>query len=218
MAYRAVLFDLDGTLLDSIEDLMNSMNTVLARFEFPQHPVEKYKIMVGDGVDILALRAMPEHVRDNEEIRERILAGMRQEYGRRWAERTQPYDGIPELLEGLRERGIPATIFSNKSHEFTQMIVEKLLGKWKFERVIGARPGYPKKPDPTVALEIARDLQIRPAEFLYVGDTNTDMNTANAAGMYPVGALWGFRSKEELQAAKAKRLIAHPMELLSLLV
>jgi phosphoglycolate phosphatase len=216
MSYKAVLFDLDGTLLDTLEDLAGSMNSVLQRHGFPQHPRDDYKYFVGDGVDMLAFRAMPEDKRE-QTIVDRCVADMRQEYGKRWMEKTRPYPGIPEMLDQLAERRIKMAIFSNKQDEFTQATVNRFLSNWRFEVVTGARPSAPKKPDPTVPLEIAHKVQIAPAAFLYVGDTNTDMQTANAAGMHAVGALWGFRQADELLSYGAKVLIKEPSELLHLL-
>ena len=216
MTFRAVLFDLDGTLLDTIEDLANCMNSVLGRQGFPGHDTESYKRFVGDGVEILAQRALPQGRRDAATVVVSVAA-LRDEYAKRWSERTRPYEGIPELLDGLVARGIRMAVLSNKPDDFTIMMVSELLPRWQFEAVLGARAGAAKKPDPAGALEIASLLGMPPREFLYLGDTNTDMRTATAAGMYPVGALWGFRSAEELHGSGARVLIEKPMDLLGLL-
>lgn len=215
MKFKAVLFDLDGTLLDTIEDLADAMNFVLSRMGFPTHKVEAYKYYVGDGVRDLALRALPEGHRDEETVKKCIPA-MRQEYGSRWDRKTRPYPGIPELLDALTARGIKMAVLSNKPDQNTKVVVAKLLSKWRFDVVAGERAGIPRKPDPDAALSIAEQLGIPPQEFLYLGDTNTDMKTAVAAGMYPVGALWGFRTADELLASGAKMLIAKPTDLLDL--
>ncbi len=216
MAFRAVLFDLDGTLLDTIEDLANCMNSVLGRQGFPGHDIESYKRFVGDGVELLVQRALPEGRRDDATIVFSVAA-MRDEYAKRWSERTQPYKGIPDLLDGLVARGIRMAVLSNKPDDFTKMMVSELLPRRQFEAVLGERPGKGRKPDPQGAFEIASLLGMPPREFLYLGDTNTDMRTATAAGMYPVGALWGFRSAEELIGSGARVLIEKPMDLLGLL-
>jgi phosphoglycolate phosphatase len=216
MKFNAVLFDLDGTLLDTLEDLADSMNNVLNRFGFPGHAVEAYKYFVGDGMENLARRALPENHRDEATVA-RCVAAMREEYGTRWAEKTHPYQGIPELLDALTARGIKMAVLSNKPDDFTKVIVTRLLPHWRFELVVGARPSMPKKPDPAAAVELAERLGIPPRGFLYLGDTNTDMQTAGAAGMYPVGVLWGFRTADELTASGAKVLIEHPTDLLELL-
>jgi phosphoglycolate phosphatase len=216
MKHQAILFDLDGTLLDTLTDLAICMNSVLMRHGFPTHLPEKYKHFVGDGVERLVWRAVPEEHRDPTML-EKCLAGMLEEYGRRWMENTGPYPGVPALLDALTERKIKMSIFSNKNDEFTQLTVQKFLAKWRFELVVGARPSVPKKPDPTTPLAIARQLGIAPSDFLYVGDTDTDMKTATAAGMHAVGALWGFRGAEELLRSGAQVLVEKPADILQLL-
>jgi phosphoglycolate phosphatase len=216
MIYRAVLFDLDGTLLDTLRDIADSMNSVLAHFGFPQHEVEAYKYFVGDGIEALAIRALPEDHRD-EVIVDKIIARMGQEYSTQWANSTRPYQGIPELLDVLTGLGIKMAILSNKPQSFVELMVSRLLPQWRFELVLGASPPLPRKPDPTGALQIAKQMNIRPVEFLYLGDSAVDMKTATAANMYPVGALWGFRMAAELLSGGARVLIQHPSHLLQLL-
>ncbi len=216
MKFKAVIFDLDGTLLDTIEDLADSMNEVLAGFGFPGHDLQVYKYFVGEGVEALVRRALPQE-KLTEELVERSLKIYREEYGRRWNLKTHPYVGIPEMLDALTGQQLPLAILSNKPHDLSRLVVAKLLPRWDFKRVFGARASVPKKPDPAGALEIAQDLMISPEHFLYLGDTAIDMKTAVAAGMFPVGALWGFRTAEELSTNGAKVLIERPLELLKLL-
>ena len=216
MRYKAVLFDLDGTLLDTIEDLANSMNAVLHGLDLPEHPIADYKYFVGEGVEELVRRALPEDQRGEVLLREGVAA-LRREYGKRWAEQTHPYAGIPALLDALTARAVPMAILSNKPHDFTQLIVSRLLPTWPFALVMGAQPSMPKKPDPTAALQMAAQLALSPPEIIYLGDTGTDMMTASAAGMYSVGALWGFRTEAELRATGAKTLLENPLDLLLLL-
>lgn len=216
MKYKAVLFDLDGTLLDTLQDLADSMNEVLSRQGLATHPLDSYRYFVGQGVAHLARMALPEDKRSHEIVSETVNA-MRQEYSRRWNATTAPYPGVPELLDELTARKIPMTILSNKPDDYTKMMVEHLLPKWNFEIVAGALPDVPRKPDPTAAVNIANRLNIVPAEFLYFGDTDTDMQTAVAAGMEPLGALWGFRTAEELRGAGAAVLLQHPLDALDLL-
>ena len=215
MGFKAVLFDLDGTLLNTLDDLADSMNASLKRFGFPPHAVDTYRYLIGDGLMNLASRALPEHERDDATIN-MIAASQREEYGRNWANKTHPYEGVPELLDALQEREIATCILSNKPDDFTSVIVRKFLSKWKFAAVRGQNKDTPIKPDPSGAVQIALELGLSTTEFLYVGDSNTDMETANAAGMFPVGVLWGFRSKDELIEAGAKALIERPTDLLSL--
>lgn len=216
MKYKAVIFDMDGTLLDTIQDLAESMNEALRRCNFPVHPVESYKNFVGDGVEALARRVLPEGRREPETV-SACVSDMRKEYWARWQKNTRPYRGVPELLDALAERGVKLSILSNKPDEFAKIMAAALLPRWTFEPVLGARPSIPKKPDPAGALEIAGLLSISPEEFLYIGDTATDMKTAKAAGMYPVGVLWGFRTAEELKTSGAKIIIENPLELLEII-
>ncbi len=216
MKFEAVLFDLDGTLLDSIEDLTDSMNIVLDGFGFPGHDAEACKNFVGDGVEIFALRALPENRRDEATVAQ-CAAKMRAEYRKRWSLKTRPYDGIPELLDDLTLRHLKLAVLSNKPEESTKEMVAELLSKWRFYPVAGARPSVPQKPDPILAIEISQQLRMPADKFLYLGDTGTDMKTARGAGMFAVGALWGFRTAEELKDTGAEVLVAHPSEVLQLL-
>ncbi len=216
MKFKAVVFDLDGTLLDTLDDLATAMNIVLAEQNYPAHQTEAYKYFVGNGLRSLVERSFPEGKRDAENI-DRGLFAMRQEYGNRWGNQTKPYTGICEMLSALVEKGLKIAILSNKSDDFTKLMVEKLLPDWHFELVYGERLGFPKKPSPVSALEIAQKLGIQPRECLYLGDTGVDMKTAVSAGMYPVGVLWGFRKAEELVENGARVLIANPTAILDLL-
>jgi phosphoglycolate phosphatase len=211
-SYHGVLFDLDGTLLDTLLDLAHSMNEALDRLGFAGHPVEAYRYFVGEGTDILASRALPPASR-NERTVARCVAEFLAEYSRRWDEHTRPYPGIPELLDALSARGIRMAILSNKKHELTELAVARLLPAWRFAAVAGAKADVPRKPDPTAALRLAGELQLPPAEIVYLGDTKTDMQTAVGAGMQPVGALWGFRTEEELRTSGARTVIARPQDL-----
>ncbi|HVP19959.1 MAG TPA: HAD family hydrolase [Spirochaetia bacterium] len=216
MTYKAVLFDLDGTLLDTLEDLADSMNAVLSSRGYPTHPMAEYRYFVGDGVEMLVRRAVPDGLGSEEQVVRACMEQMRDEYARRWQAKSRPYPGIPELLDGLTEKGILLTILSNKPNAFVQQIALHFFGKWRFATAQGAVPDVPRKPDPAGALAISRTIGVPPASFLYLGDTNTDMETANAAGMYPVGVLWGFRPEEELRGAGARFLAARPEDVLAL--
>jgi phosphoglycolate phosphatase len=216
LTYKAVLFDLDGTLLDTVGDLADAMNAALAAVGAPPHDVAAAKLYVGDGLRNYVVRALPDDRRDEPTIA-RVGELFRGEYARNWHVQTRPYEGIPELLDALTARGLPMTVLSNKPDDFTKLMVARILGKWHFAAVRGALPGGVTKPDPGGALAMAEQLGLRPAEFLYLGDTNTDMRTAVAAGMFPVGATWGFRPLSELLENGAAAIIDHPMELLKLL-
>jgi len=214
--FEAVLFDLDGTLLDTLADIAGAANAALERLGFPPHPVENYRYLVGDGAGCLARRVLAEAGRD-EAMVERCRLAIAQEYQTRWSQHTRPYAGIAELIAGLEAHGVPMVVLSNKPHDATTNVVEHFFPGKPFQIVRGAQPGVPIKPDPTAALQIARELSIEPGRFLYLGDTDTDMRTAVAAGMFPAGALWGFRTAEELTASGARVLLKTPLELLTLL-
>lgn len=213
MLAEAVIFDLDGTLLDSLADIGESMNQVLSQMGLAAHDVSAYRAFVGDGVTMLARRALPADRRDEETVRAAV-ASMRDVYRGRLTSKTQPYDGIPELLDGLTDRAIPMAVLSNKPHDLTVSLVDSLLGAWRFDPVFGERPAVSKKPDPAGALEIAARLKIEPARILYVGDTPIDIQTARAAGIPAVGAAWGFRSEAELAAAGATSIVGAPIDVL----
>lgn len=214
--YSAVLFDLDGTLLDTLDDLTESANQVLAELGAPAHPRDAYRHFVGDGVEMLGRRALPASIRDDSYVA-RFVARMREVYAPRETLKTLPYPGIPELLDGLRERSITMCVLSNKPDSATNSIVGKLLGAWPFACVHGQRPTIARKPDPAGATAIAAELGIAPESFLYLGDTSTDMQTARSAGMFAVGALWGFRDERELREHGAQAIVRAPREVLDLL-
>lgn len=216
MPYKAILFDLDGTLLNTLEDLGDAANRVLAARKFPTHTLNEYRYFIGDGTAMLITRALPQGKRNDDTIRACLMA-FREDYGRNWKVKTKPYDGIPEMLDELRVRGLKTAVLSNKSHEFTKRCVADLLPNWTFHVVLGHRDAVPLKPAPSGALEVAERLNIPPAQFLYLGDSAVDMKTAIAAGMFPVGVLWGFRPEEELLENGARALIERPSEVLDLL-
>ena len=213
---RAVLFDLDGTLLDTLEDLAESMNAVLSRRGHPVHPLNAYRYFVGQGIFELCRAALPGDQRDETKVAAAVTE-MRREYGRRWADKTAPYDGVLEMLEAVAVRGLPMVVLSNKPHDFTIKAVERFLPEVPFRNVLGVGDDVPPKPDPSAALRLAGELGVEPAEMLYLGDTATDMRTAVSAGMFPVGVSWGFRPAEELWEHGAQRLIERPMDLLDII-
>jgi phosphoglycolate phosphatase len=202
MNFKAVIFDLDGTLLDTLEDIADATNSVLSRFGFPQPDREAYKYFIGEGIETLVRRALPKDKLD-EPLIGQCVAIMREEYGKRWANKTHPYREIPEILDALTIRRIKMAVLSNKPDEFTKEMVTAFLPTWHFAVIQGEKLSVPKKPDPTAALGIADTLRIPPRAFLFLGDSDIDMKTALAAGMCPVGVLWGFRTAEELVASGA---------------
>jgi len=216
MTYKAILFDLDGTLLNTLDDLGDAANRILAAKGFPTHTLDEYRYFIGDGTAMLITRALPEEQRSDDTIRA-CLEAFRQDYARNWKAKTRPYDGVTEMLDELAARGLKMAVLSNKSHEFTKRCVADLLPDWPFNVVLGERHAFPLKPDPAGALEVAKRLNIPPPEFLYLGDSAVDMKTAIASGMFPVGVLWGFRPAQELEENGAQALIERPSEVLNLL-
>jgi len=215
-APKAVCFDLDGTLLDSLDDLADSMNAALREFGHPEHPTRDYRYFVGEGARLLVQRTLPEGHCDPETI-EAVFQRYQSIYHANWNNKTRPYSGIPELLDALQARGLPLTVLSNKPHASTVKCVAEMLGRWKFEVILGQREAVPRKPDPAGVLEIAETLQLAPGDLLYLGDTAVDMQTASSAGCIAIGVLWGFREAEELWENGAQHLIETPLELLELL-
>ncbi len=216
MKAKAVIFDLDGTLLDTLQDLGEAMNAVLREHAFPVHPVDAYRHLLGEGMEALVRQAMPEQDR-NESLVARLMEKMQEEYDRRWQDHTQVYSGVPEMLDELERRGLPKAILTNHQHHFMVQMVEKFLGAWSFTVVRGVLPGAPHKPDPDVALKIAREMELSPQEIVFVGDSGIDMLTARAAGMDAAGVLWGYRDATELLETGARKLLAGPHELINIL-
>ena len=213
MKYRAVLFDLDGTLLNTLQDVADAVNKGLASLGFPQYAIEKYKTLIGEGRDVLVRRALPADHRDDATAL-KLLNLVNAEYQIHWADNTRPYPGIPELLDNLTKKGIKIAVLSNKADDLTNLCVTKLLSQWRFTLVAGAKPSIPNKPDPTAAFEMSKQMGISPPQFIYLGDSDIDMKTANNAGMFAIGAGWGFRSEQELLDTGAKAVIKHPSELM----
>jgi phosphoglycolate phosphatase len=215
MDYDGVIFDLDGTLVDTLEDLADAMNRVLSGEQAPVHSYATYKLLIGKGIRNLVGEALPPEKRSDETVArcyERMIA----DYGEHCLVKTRPYDGVAELVGGLRAAGVKLAVFSNKSDELTRRIVASLFGPGDFDVVMGAQSGMPLKPDPTAALLISDRLGVAPGRMVFLGDSGIDMLTAGAAGMIAVGAVWGFRTKDELVGHGAVVLLDHPLDLLGL--
>lgn len=210
---KAVIFDLDGTLLDTIADIADAMNRVLARHGLPVHERSAYLNFVGGGMDVLVQRALPAGS-DPGELAPRLLASMKEEYAASWRVASKPYPGIPGLLDELALRGVPVCVLSNKIEAFTREMVGVLLGAWRFFEVRGLESGRRRKPDPGQARELAARLGVQPGETLFVGDSDVDMQTARGAGMVAVGVLWGYQSRDRLVSGGAEFLIDKPGDLL----
>ena len=214
MGYKGVIFDLDGTLLDTLEDLAGSVNRVLQDKGLPTHPTEAYRYFVGSGAAKVVSRALPPDKRT--ELAADCLEAFLEEYSRNWNIKTRPYSGVSELLDALTAKHMEMAVLTNKPQHFAELCIQEFLSSWKFTVILGQRDGFPLKPDPAGSREIARRLDIPPKDFLYLCDSGTDMKTAVSANMFPVGALWGFRSEKELRESGAVEVISKPTELLKL--
>lgn len=218
MKYKAVIFDLDGTLLDTLEDMADIMNDILETLGYPTHRSEDYRQFLGKGTISLVAQALPETARNYRTIKECAeKLGHVDEYNKDWIRKSRPFPGVTKLLNGLKNRQILMNILSNKSDNLVAMMAKKLLRAWKFENVIGSGTTLADKPNPDGAIAITKNLGIKPDEFIYLGDTAIDMETATAAGMFPIGALWGYQTRIKLVIHGAKETIESPEELLDYL-
>lgn len=217
MPFAALICDLDGTLIDSLADLGESMNAVLAAEGLPIHPLEAYCHFVGNGVIKLAERALPEDWRAPETVAQ--MAGrMGEVYAANWAKHSAPYPGVPQMLDWAADQGLKLGVLSNKLDEFTRIMIPHFFPEVSFAVVAGAREGVPIKPHPQAALAMAREMGVPADQCAFLGDTPVDIQTARRAGMLAVGVLWGFRGEDELRQAGAQVLISHPRELAGVLV
>ncbi len=208
--FESAIFDLDGTIADTLTDLANSTNWALTQLGFPTHPVEKYRFMVGSGRRELCRRALP---KDKEEYTEKMMELMTEHYHKHFLDNTKLYPDIHNLLKALNQANIKLAVLSNKPHIFVELTIKNLCPDIKFDYIAGEIEGIPRKPDPTGALKIAQSFQIPPEKFIYVGDTAIDMQTAINAGMFPIGVTWGFRDRDELTSSGAKLIVETPMEI-----
>ncbi|MDY6226461.1 MAG: HAD family hydrolase [Clostridium sp.] len=214
--FKVAIFDLDGTLLNTLDDLANACNYALNKFSFPTHEVEEYKKFIGNGIYKLVERAVPNNKKDKETV-EKVLEIFSEYYNEHMIEMTKPYEGIITLLDELRVKGIKLAVVSNKKHEFTIEIVNKYFGN-RFDVVLGHRENYKEKPDPTSVLEIIKKFNVSKSECIYIGDSNVDVMTARNSGIKCIGVSWGFRGKEELAKAQADYLADNTIELKNIII
>jgi len=213
---RLVIFDLDGTLLNTLQDLADCTNVVLRQHGFPEHPEDAYRYFVGNGIPTLIERALPDTARTPEVIAQ-VLADFMPYYDLHKADKTAPYSGIIELLETLQKKNIAIAVASNKTHSAMAPLLAHYFPTIKFAAFFGNRPQVPIKPHPQIVEDVLNQTGISKIETLYVGDTAVDMETAQNAGLRKIGVLWGFREKEELVSAGADILVENPEEILNYL-
>lgn len=210
---KLIIFDLDGTLLNTLDDLADASNLILTRHGFPVHELDEYRYFVGNGIYKLMERAMPPDAAKDTALVSVLRDEMNTYYSEHNNEKTAPYPGVIELIKTVRERGIKTAVLSNKPHEFTLALCEELLGGG-FELALGQREGYPVKPDRRLTQEIMETAGVTAEETLYLGDSGVDMQTAKNGGIFAIGALWGFRERDELLENGADALISTPCEIL----
>lgn len=208
----AYIFDLDGTLIDSLADIAESINRMLDARGYPRCEEELFKQMVGDGMEKLVERALPEQARSAELIHT-CVDEYRAHYDQMWQEQTRPYPGIVEMLATLKARGVKLGVISNKAHRFTVPMTEHFFGTGVFDHILGQRAEVPRKPAPDGAHEMAAFLGLKTSDMAYVGDSGIDMAFAKNSGMLAIGVRWGFRGEKELIEHGAAFLVSHPCEL-----
>lgn len=211
MIYKGIIFDLDGTLLDTLEDLADSFNHALEENGFPAHPVEAYRYFVGNGAQKAVERALPDLSR-KDKIIDKVLTEFKTWYDRHYHIKSAPYQGIMETLDELQKMNFNLAVLSNKPHEFTGKCVQHYFPDI-FDLVQGHRYDFPRKPEPASTKHILEALELTAEQTLFVGDTRTDIETAKNGGLMSVGVAWGFRGEAELKAAGADYIIHQPREL-----
>ena len=215
--YKTVVFDLDGTLLNTLADLADAGNRVCAARGWPQHTVEEYKYFVGNGIPKLVERFSPPEARTPAVLAD-TLAAFQADYGAHLRDKTAPYPGMPALLARLKAAGVQLAVFSNKADPLARQVVADYFDAALFDAVRGALPGVPTKPAPQGTLALMQAIGADPAATIYVGDSNVDVDTAHNAGLPCCGVLWGFRTRQELTDAGAEHLAADAEELWNVIV
>ena len=215
MKYKGIIFDLDGTLVNSLEDISDAMNNVLTTLNYPTHTYEAYQYFIGSGLRNLVSKALP--ASNNTEIDiENCFNCMITEYREICTLKTKPYEGIVELLDDLISRDIKLAVFSNKADELTKKIASEVFPNY-FNTAVGLSTEALKKPNPFEAVEISKNWNLKTEEIIFIGDSDIDMLTAKNANMFPLGVSWGYRTEEELIASGAKMVINTPSDLIELL-
>ena len=213
---RAIILDLDGTLIHSLPGLTASLNRVLEKSGLPCHTEEKVRGFIGNGIHKLVERAAPSG--STQEQLKSLCQQMSDDYAATWRSGSSPYPGIAETLDQLSAQGIALAVFSNKPHIFCQEMTDTLLPAIAFNTVLGQREGTPIKPDPTGALNVAKSLELPPEQIAFLGDSTIDITTARNAGMLPIAATWGYHDLPALEAEHPAHIIHHIEELPALLI
>ena len=209
---KAALFDMDGTITDSLESIAHTTNTVLKEFGYPEIELERFKTIVGDGAETQIRRVMKIHGVSDEDIIQKVYARYLEEFEEGCLYHVTPCKGVPELIEKMKARGMKIAVCSNKPHAKSVKVADAVYPAGTFDLVIGQKEGIPKKPAPDMALMAAKEFGVDPSECLYLGDTNTDMKTGIGAGMFTIGVLWGFRDRAELEELHPNAIVTTPDE------
>ncbi|MCK5148908.1 HAD family hydrolase [bacterium] len=212
---KGVIFDLDGTLLNTLADLAHSANKMLSEYGHATHKIDLYKKFVGHGIEELVKRALPESHRSYDYIKE-CTDRFQAIYSTTWNVDSQLYPGIPDLLDSIQQLNLPMAVLTNKPHLLALDCIDEFLSDWQLDPILGQRNGVPVKPDPMGAYEILNRWSLNPGDVVMMGDSGVDMRTAVNTGMIPVGVTWGFRNEDELQNAGALHLLNNPTDLLEL--
>ena len=215
MKFKGIIFDLDGTLVNSLEDISDAMNTVLTGLNYPTHTYDAYQYFIGSGLRNLVSKALPASNNTEADI-ENCFNCMITEYREICTLKTKPYKGIIELLDNLTSKNIKLAVFSNKADELTKKIAAEIFPDY-FQAAVGLTTEALKKPNPFEAIEISKNWNLKPEEILFVGDSDIDMQTAANANMFAVGVSWGYRTEEELITSGAKVVINSPLDLVEVL-
>lgn len=213
--YSGVIFDLDGTLVYTIEDIGDSMNEVLKIYNLDTFSYEEYKQKIGRGLRRLVINSFPEDT--IESTIDEALETLYKVYAKKYLNKSKPYDGIRDLLCILNKKGLKLAVNSNKKDEYTKNIINKFFDNIPFTNIYGEREGIPNKPDPTSTLEIAKNMNLEPNEILFIGDSEVDILTATNANMDSVGVLWGFRDYDVLKKSGAKYMVSDWKEILDII-
>lgn len=211
--YKAAIFDLDGTIADTLTSIAYFGNATLKHFGFPEADREKYSYFAGNGYIKLVERALKDVGGYSEDTFDEICKFYHNLYDENPLYLTTPFEGICEMLGDMKKRGMTLAVISNKPHDATTNVVKELFGDDLFSHIIGGGSGFPLKPDPAAVLHVLSENNIKPNECIYVGDTATDMITGKKSGAFTIGVLWGFRPEKELSENGADLIVSKPSEI-----